>query len=89
MRAKAPKNAPVETGDTELVQRTLSRDETAIRSIMQSNNRRLYRLAREVLRNDSETEDVVQETYVRAFTHLDSFRGDFEPRDMAGAHRHE
>ena len=76
MRAKAPKNAPVETGDTELVQRTLSRDETAIRSIMQSNNRRLYRLARGVLRNDSEAEDVVQETYVRAFTHLDSFRGD-------------
>ena len=43
----------------------------------------------EFLRNDSEAEDVVQETYVRAFTHLDSFRGDFKPRDMAGAHRHE
>ena len=43
---------------------------------MQSNNRRLYRLARGILRNDSEAEDVVQETYVRAFTHLDSFRGD-------------
>jgi RNA polymerase sigma-70 factor (ECF subfamily) len=43
---------------------------------MQSNNRRLYRLARGVLRNDSEAEDVVQETYVRAFTHLESFRGD-------------
>ena len=43
---------------------------------MQSNNRRLYRLARGILRNESEAEDVVQETYVRAFTHLDSFRGD-------------
>jgi DNA-directed RNA polymerase specialized sigma24 family protein len=43
---------------------------------MQSNNRRLYRIARGVLRNDGEAEDVVQETYVRAFTHLDSFRGD-------------
>src|SRR6478736_5202517 len=32
--------------------------------------------ARGVLRNDSEAEDVVQETYVRAFTHLDDFRGD-------------
>ena len=29
-----------------------------------------------MLRNDSEAEDVVQETYVRAFTHLESFRGD-------------
>ena len=43
---------------------------------MQSNNRRLYRLARGILRNDGEAGDVVQETYVRAFTHLDSFRGD-------------
>jgi RNA polymerase sigma-70 factor (ECF subfamily) len=68
--------APVETDDAELVQRARGRDEAAIRAIMQSNNRRLYRLARGILRNDSEAEDVVQETYVRAFTHLDSFRGD-------------
>ena len=53
------------------------RDEAAIRAIMQANNRRLYRLARGILRNDAEAEDVVQETYVRAFTHLESFRGDF------------
>jgi len=49
---------------------------TAVRAIMQANNRRLYRLARGILRNDGEAEDVVQETYVRAFTHLESFRGD-------------
>jgi RNA polymerase sigma-70 factor, ECF subfamily len=59
-----------------LVRRARERDEAAIRSIMQSNNRRLYRLARGILRNDSEAEDVVQETYVRAFTHLQDFRGD-------------
>ena len=52
------------------------RDEAAIRAIMQANNRRLYRIARGILRNDGEAEDVVQETYVRAFTHLESFRGD-------------
>src|SRR5437763_9091481 len=62
--------------DAELIQRARSRDETAVRSIMQANNRRLYRIARGILRNDSEAEDVVQETYVRAFTHLESFRGD-------------
>ena len=48
----------------------------AVRAIMQANNRRLYRLARGILRNDGEAEDVVQETYVRAFTHLEEFRGD-------------
>jgi RNA polymerase sigma-70 factor (ECF subfamily) len=62
--------------DTDLVARARNRDEAAIRAIMQSNNRKLYRLARGILRNDSEAEDVVQETYVRAFTHLDQFHGE-------------
>ncbi|MCK1390663.1 RNA polymerase sigma factor [Bradyrhizobium sp. 1] len=62
--------------EAELVRRAQARDEAALRAIMQANNRRLYRLARGILRNDSEAEDVVQETYVRAFTHLDGFRGE-------------
>ena len=74
--AQAPPIVPVGSTDAELVRRARERDEPAIRSIMQSNNRRLYRLARGILRNDSEAEDVVQETYVRAFTHLQDFRGD-------------
>src|SRR5476651_2542399 len=74
--AQAPQTAAVATGDTELVARALARDEAAVRAIMQANNRRLYRIARGILRNDSEAEDVVQETYVRAFTHLEDFRGD-------------
>ncbi len=78
--AQAPQRAhqiaPAETADAELVARARARDEVAVRIIMQSNNRRLYRLARGILRNDGEAEDVVQETYVRAFTHLESFRGD-------------
>jgi RNA polymerase sigma-70 factor (ECF subfamily) len=74
--AQAPPIAPVGSTEAELVRRARERDEAAIRSIMQSNNRRLYRLARGILRNDSEAEDVVQETYVRAFTHLQDFRGD-------------
>jgi RNA polymerase sigma-70 factor, ECF subfamily len=75
-QAQIPQIAPVESGDAELVRRALARDEAAVRAIMQANNRRLYRLARGILRNDSEAEDVVQEAYVRAFTHLESFRGD-------------
>jgi RNA polymerase sigma-70 factor (ECF subfamily) len=74
--AQAPSITPAGSGDAELVQRARARDEAAVRAIMQSNNRRLYRIARGILRNDSEAEDVVQETYVRAFTHLPDFRGD-------------
>jgi RNA polymerase sigma-70 factor (ECF subfamily) len=73
---QAPKLAPSGPDDAELVSRALARDEAAVRAIMQANNRRLYRLARGILRNDAEAEDVVQDTYVRAFTHLEQFRGD-------------
>src|SRR5437667_12089501 len=75
-QAQAPQTTAAAGGDAELLRRALGRDEAAVRAIMQANNRRLYRLARGILRNDGEAEDVVQETYVRAFTHLESFRGD-------------
>jgi RNA polymerase sigma-70 factor (ECF subfamily) len=75
-RATAPQTLPVGATDAELVRRALERDELAVRAIIKANNRRLYRLARGILRNDGEAEDVVQETYVRAFTHLSEFRGD-------------
>jgi RNA polymerase sigma-70 factor (ECF subfamily) len=74
--APIPQVGPAGHDDAELVRRALARDEAAVRAIMQANNRRLYRLARGILRNDTEAEDVVQDTYVRAFTHLEQFRGD-------------
>src|SRR5215470_19008686 len=64
------------SSDLELVRRASGRDGAAIRTILERNNRRLYRIARSIVRSDTEAEDVVQEAYVRAFTHLDSFRGD-------------
>jgi RNA polymerase sigma-70 factor, ECF subfamily len=73
--APAPR-VVVSSDDAELVQRALARDDAAFRTIMDRYNRRLYRIARSILRNDSEAEDVVQEAYVNAFTHLDSFRGE-------------
>jgi RNA polymerase sigma-70 factor (ECF subfamily) len=63
-------------GDTELVALACRKGEGAFRVIMQRHNRCLYRIARAVMRNDSEAEDVVQEAYVRAFTNLAEFRGD-------------
>jgi RNA polymerase sigma-70 factor (ECF subfamily) len=74
--ASTSTTVPIGPDDAELVRRALGRDEAAVRAIIQANNRRLYRLARGILRNDAEAEDVVQDTYVRAFTHLEQFRGD-------------
>jgi RNA polymerase sigma-70 factor (ECF subfamily) len=59
-----------------LVQLARRNNGDAFRTIMQRNNRRLYRVARSVVKDDSEAEDVVQEAYVRAFGSLGAFRGD-------------
>ena len=48
----------------------------AFRAIMQRCNQRLFRVARSVMRDDNEAEDVLQEAYVRAFSRLESFRGE-------------
>ena len=76
VEGQAPQTTSADAGEAGLVRRALARDEAAIRAIMKANNRRLYRLARGILRNDAEAEDVVQETYVRAFTRLEDFRGE-------------
>jgi RNA polymerase sigma-70 factor, ECF subfamily len=62
--------------DAELAQLASQRDGGAFRTIMQRHNQRLYRVARSVMRNDSEAEDVVQEAYVRAFASLATFRNE-------------
>jgi RNA polymerase sigma-70 factor (ECF subfamily) len=62
--------------DLDLVSRAQARDADAFRLIMRMHNQKLYRLARSIVRNDSEAEDIVQETYVTAFAHLASFRGE-------------
>jgi len=46
-------SAGARTSEAALVDRARRRDETALREIMQANNRRLYRLARGILRSDS------------------------------------
>ena len=60
----------------QLVHRAMVHDADAFRAIIKTHNQRLYRIARGVVRNDSEAEDIVQEAYVRAFAGLATFRGD-------------
>lgn len=63
-------------GDETLVELARRGDEDAIRILIMRHNQRLFRVARGVVCDDAEAEDIVQETYVRAFTRLDSFRGE-------------
>jgi RNA polymerase sigma-70 factor, ECF subfamily len=59
--------------DEELVRRILAGDTALFEVIMRRYNTRLYRVARAILKNDGEAEDVMQQAYVNAFTHLDQF----------------
>jgi RNA polymerase sigma-70 factor, ECF subfamily len=67
---------PAVSVDADLVRRALVHDAGAFRAIMQKHNRRLYRIARGILRNNADAEDAVQDTYVSAFTNLASYRGE-------------
>ncbi|HEX5129072.1 MAG TPA: RNA polymerase sigma factor [Usitatibacter sp.] len=62
--------------DSELVERARTGDVHAIEQIIRKYNRKLYRTARAILRDDAEAEDAVQEAYLQAFKGLAGFRGD-------------
>ena len=76
-------NSQPRLAEAELVRRAVGKDESAIRAIIQANNRRLYRVARSIVRDDSEAEDVVQEAYLRAFSALPEFRGELSLATLA------
>jgi RNA polymerase sigma-70 factor (ECF subfamily) len=63
-----------ELTDEEVVRRVRAGETALFEVIMRRYNRRLYRAARAIVGPD-EAEDVMQETYVRAYAHLDQFAG--------------
>jgi len=65
----------LETSDEELVERVRQGDRLAFELLMRRNNRRVYRAVRAVLREGADVEEVMQQTYTLAFTHLDQFQG--------------
>ena len=68
--------APVPRDETALVARARQGDAAAVRLLIRQHNQRLYRIARSIVRDDGEAEDVLQEAYARAFTNLAAFRGE-------------
>jgi RNA polymerase sigma-70 factor, ECF subfamily len=62
--------------DFELVRLARQGSASALRLIVRRHNQRLYRVARAIVRNDTEAEDVLQEAYLSAFANLAAFRAD-------------
>ncbi len=61
--------------DSQIVEQVLAGEIAAYEILMRRHNQRLYRAARAILKNDDEAEDVLQETYTRAYQHLRQFSG--------------
>jgi len=59
------------TSDADLIDRIRKGEKPLFEAVMRRYNQRLFRLARSLLRDDSEAEDVLQDAYVRAYSHLD------------------
>lgn len=74
---KAMFPAPLDaSSDAELVNLAIGGNDAAFSRIMRRHNRLLFRTARSILKNDDDTQDALQEAYLRAWRALASFRSD-------------
>jgi RNA polymerase sigma-70 factor (ECF subfamily) len=61
--------------DEEVVRRVRAGEAPLFEVIMRRYNQRLYRVARAILRDDAEAEDVMQHAYVEGYLHIGQFAG--------------
>jgi len=61
--------------DEEVVRDVLDGNTAMFELLMRRHNERIYRAARAIVRDEAEAEDVMQQAYVNAFTHLAQFNG--------------
>lgn len=59
--------------DEEIVSRVIEGETALFEMLMRRHNERVYRAARAILRDEREAEDVMQEAYVNAYSHLAQF----------------
>ena len=59
--------------DEEIVRRIRAGEPALFEVLVRRHNQRLYRVARAILKDETEAEDVMQQAYVSAFTHLHQF----------------
>src|SRR5579864_1016622 len=70
--------ATTETGifdESALVARAREGDVAAFNELVGRYSRKIYRLAKHITQNDEDAEDVLQETFLKAFEHLSDFQG--------------
>jgi RNA polymerase sigma-70 factor (ECF subfamily) len=69
---------PTGLTDLALAERIGEGDQRAFEALMRKYNGKLFRIARAILKDDSDAEDILQESYLDAYRHIRDFRGGSE-----------
>jgi len=67
---------PRDASDRDLVERVRAGAREDFELLVRRHNQRLFRAARAIIRSDTDAEDVLQQTWLEIYRHLDQFRGD-------------
>ncbi len=67
--------APTGFDESALVARAKTGDAQAFTDLVNRYERKIYRLAKHITQNDEDAEDVLQETFLKAYEHLGNFQG--------------
>lgn len=74
MTTSNPSAPSLDREDLELVRRILAGERRAFEPLVRRHERRVYRVALAILGNPEDAEEAMQDTFIRAFRHLDQFR---------------
>jgi RNA polymerase sigma-70 factor (ECF subfamily) len=69
-------SVPAGFDESVLVAQAKAGDQNAFSELVNRYERKIYRLAKNITRNDEDAEDVLQDAFLKAYTHLDNFKGD-------------
>ena len=61
--------------ESALVEKARAGDAQAFTELVNHYERKIYRLAKHITQNDEDAEDVLQESFLKAYEHLDNFQG--------------
>jgi RNA polymerase sigma-70 factor (ECF subfamily) len=70
-----PSANPVTFDESALVARAQAGDQEAFATLVREYQRKIYRLAKNITQNNEDAEDVLQETFLKAYEHLPGFQG--------------
>ena len=66
---------PAAFDESALVAKARAGDAQAFTDLVHQYERKIYRLAKNITQNDEDAEDVLQEAFLKAYEHLDTFQG--------------